>query len=542
MGDQESITTVENVLLEFENISGLVCNFAKSSIMFFGDTSMANTITTKFTKTNVFSLLGMTIDSKVEKLHDNFKKTKEKMQKVVNFWARFNLSFKGRVAIAKCFLLSQINYLGCIVTPKEEDLIWMQNLMDSFCTGPLRISKEKLYVPANQGGLGLINISAALVAQQTCWFKRAAKSTRDNWRYDLWICGSGNCLTPDPDILDPVSNPILFSLTESYYTFLAKFYQKDNNFLDSFILNNPCTTNGFPYNLRTKFWTQNGNTNMYCISALKIRDFLNNYRVKPYGQLNTEFNLSLSFTTYIRLYGVLSSAIKKFCKLDEKSQSINNFLNRFRKGSKPIRNVLSVKSGINVLNSVANAFSTVTSIANLSEKMLSENLELWNVSHFPNSFCDFIFKFYHNRLGLNTRISHFTDNNRWCTFCAIVGRNLGPFPDETFTHIFFECPTVAKIHDDIKSSLLPDTVNADKPFWLGLNHDNIFVRCFILAVQYQIWSCKLSMRLPESNYCAGEAVYSICHALKANKKLKQALTNIDCPLSRLWDRLCAPRW
>jgi hypothetical protein len=236
--DQESISTIEEILVNFENVSSLACNFAKSSITFIGNYNAGNIIT-KFSATDSFTLLGVKIDNNLKNLQTNFDKAKVNMQKIVNFWSRFNLSLTGRINVAKCFLLSQVNYLGCIINPDPPTLLWMQNLINNFCTGSLRIAAEKLYLPPAKGGLGLINLRETLTAQQTIWFKRALVSSRDNWRWDLWQAGCGNCLTPDPDLLGTLTNPILYNLTLSMRQFLTKFYTKENSFLDSYVLNNP---------------------------------------------------------------------------------------------------------------------------------------------------------------------------------------------------------------------------------------------------------------------------------------------------------------
>jgi hypothetical protein len=78
LADQESISTIEEILFDFEKISGLVCNFSKSSITFFGDISNSDRIQTKFVRTDEFNMLGVRIDSKLEKLETNFNKAKKK--------------------------------------------------------------------------------------------------------------------------------------------------------------------------------------------------------------------------------------------------------------------------------------------------------------------------------------------------------------------------------------------------------------------------------------------------------------------------------
>jgi hypothetical protein len=542
LADQTSISAVEEILVNFENISGLVCNFSKSSITFFGNTESVDKIKTKFVKNDTFTLLGVSIDSNLTLLKSNFNKTKLAIQKIINFWGRFNLSLTGRIRIAKCFILSQINYLGCIITPCEDDLRWMQNSFDNFCTGNLRVGKEKLYLPPSDGGLGLVNLKNALVAQQAVWFKRAAKSTRDNWRYDLWVCGSGNCLTPDPDLLCQNGNPILYNLVTSFREFSTKFYLTANNFLDSFILNNPLfsTDDGFPYTLRTNFWLQNGKTNLAKLSRLRVRDFLHDGKMKSFVNINDAHDLNLSFTTYIRLTGLMNRALKKYIKMDEKSTPLMVFLNGFRKGSRPLRKILE-KSAQNCIPQLKEAFSAVLGTPRIELDGFKITLGCWSANFISNCFGEFIFKFYHNRLGLNIRISHFTDNSRWCTFCSIVGKNMGPFPDESFRHFFLDCPSTQKIHQDINRTFFPN-LDLDTGHWLGVKGNNLFLNLFLLAIQFQIWQARLNSNIPNSDFCSGEAIYLLGDAIRLNSKLLEQLNLLDCPLSRLWVQLTRPRW
>jgi hypothetical protein len=303
----------------------------------------------------------------------------------------------------------------------------MQNSFDNFCTGNLRIGKEKLYLPPGDGGLGLINLKSALVAQQAVWFKWAAKSTRDNWRYDLWVCRSGNCLTPDPDLLCQSGNPILYNLVQSFREFSKEFYLTDNNFLDSLILNNPLFSleEGFPYSVRTNFWLQNGKTNLAKLSRLKVRDFLVDGKMRSFFNLNEVHDLNLSFTTYIRLTGLMNRALKKYIKMEEKSTPLVVFLNGFRKGLRQLRTILE-QSVQNCIPQLKEAFIAVLGTPLIELDRFKTSLGCWSANFVFNCFGEFIFKFYHNRLGLNTRVSHFTDNSRWCTFCSIVEKTWAP--------------------------------------------------------------------------------------------------------------------
>ena len=84
---------------------------------------------------------------------DNFDITIKKMKNVANFWTKFKLSLPGRIAVANTYLISQINHIGCFLTPSDFQLSEMKKIIDSFCIGSLNVSSERRYLPAkmNEG-------------------------------------------------------------------------------------------------------------------------------------------------------------------------------------------------------------------------------------------------------------------------------------------------------------------------------------------------------------------------------------------------------
>ena len=79
-------------------------------------------------------------DSKLDKLLDNFQTVIEKMLKITRFWSRLNLSLPGRITVAKTFLISQINHIGCILTPSQSQIEMMQNIIDNFCLSSINLA------------------------------------------------------------------------------------------------------------------------------------------------------------------------------------------------------------------------------------------------------------------------------------------------------------------------------------------------------------------------------------------------------------------
>jgi len=80
-----------------------------------------------------FKVLGLVLDSDLRCLTTVHDTTVSKITKAADFWRRFQLSLPGRINITKTFLLSQIGYLGSIITPTGEQLIKNKTNNCSLC-------------------------------------------------------------------------------------------------------------------------------------------------------------------------------------------------------------------------------------------------------------------------------------------------------------------------------------------------------------------------------------------------------------------------
>jgi hypothetical protein len=245
--------------------------------------------------------------------------------------------------------------------------------------------------------------------------------------------------------------------------------------------------NNFPYNLDEKFWTQHSDCNIYKIARLKVKDFLNNGKLESLNTLNNKYGAKISPATYLRLGTVFGTVTKKF-SLTGKSTGLEQFFGSFKKGSKKCRQILNTGKIAQIIP-VKEAFESKIVGLVIDPKTFSNGLALWSMFCLPNGLREFSFNFYHNRIKTNTRASHYTEITRWCTFCTIVGKGMGPFDDETFSHFFFECPTVKKIHETIESDLFEHGGYCPVKRWAGLD-DNLFLRIFCMTIQYKIWEKK----------------------------------------------------
>jgi hypothetical protein len=201
----------------------------------------------------------------------------EKILRIINFWTRFRLSLPGRIAVFKTLLLSQISYGGCFLMPDPDQLQQIQTICNDFVLQRLRVSREKMYVAVDSGGLGLINIHDFIVAQQAIWIGRAYRSTRDCWRVDIHNLSFGNPLVISENDQYFQEMPTLKGITASFCKVRSAFYGKNDNYLDMYIFNNPLLTRG-PDEVRLldrSFFDNNVPAlDLAKVVKLKFRDFL----------------------------------------------------------------------------------------------------------------------------------------------------------------------------------------------------------------------------------------------------------------------------
>jgi hypothetical protein len=183
---KNSLDTLKQILIDFGDISGLKCNIEKTTIMPVGGIqALPFDNDTGFTVDTKIKLLGIEIDNGLTCLEHVHLLTIDKICSITRFWSRFWLSLPGRINIVKTMCLSQINYLGSIIKPSNEQLNVITTTLEKFVKGKLNISRDRLYTGIDQGGLGLIDINQFIVSQQVLWIKRSMLGATDNWREDL---------------------------------------------------------------------------------------------------------------------------------------------------------------------------------------------------------------------------------------------------------------------------------------------------------------------------------------------------------------------
>ena len=160
--DLASLTRIKDILEDFGNVSGLVCNVEKTCLMQIGsDLPIQREIIDL--GYNILTILGMQGGGDPDK---NFHNIRGKVNSQVLFCSRFNLSLPGRICIAKSMMYSQINYLGCILPLAAMEIQTLSIMIENFVKGNLNISRKRLLLSCKEGGLGLFKLRDFLGAQR----------------------------------------------------------------------------------------------------------------------------------------------------------------------------------------------------------------------------------------------------------------------------------------------------------------------------------------------------------------------------------------
>jgi hypothetical protein len=278
---ESSLLTLHKSLTDFADISGLVCNFDKTCIIPIGGLEMElpfDIQSTNFKITNRVKLLGLDIDMKLDCLVSVHEKTYEKIANILAFWSRFWLSLPGRINIVKTLCLSQLSYVGCIISPTSEQLRKIEDVITKFVKGKLNISKDRLYAKPSEGGLGLIDLRSFLCAQQVQWIKRIFFAACDTWREEVFNLTYGNPLVLDPSLVNKSCNPIIYNIATSFQIFKKNYFLMNDNYKKAPIFLNPIFVRGRGDKrlLDNNFFSQQPPLNNQVLAGLLYKDVFDN--------------------------------------------------------------------------------------------------------------------------------------------------------------------------------------------------------------------------------------------------------------------------
>ncbi len=232
------------------------------------------------------------------------------------------------------------------------------------------------------------------------------------------------------------------------------------------------------------------------ITALELFD---TNGIKSSNDLSRFYGLDLGVQGYERLVKCLNHFVSKLKISKTNDGSKKTLISVYEKLKKPgakIREILikKRKKPFDLAKQPQSVtFSRITNTVLPNNDAFGAMVSLWSKNGFNTRNKTFLFKFYNNILGLNTRVSHFDNSvDRRCTICKInqlsnsIGTKMNtvpvpanpvpaPIADESFKHMFFDCPIVKKLHDQFLNK-----------YFTGMTFASDIERaCFFSTVRYR---------------------------------------------------------
>jgi hypothetical protein len=449
----ESLSRIKQILENFGEMSGLICNVEKTMLLPIGTEAPLDDriLRLGFSIVEEVTILGLKIDKRGSKA-ENLNTIMGKINTQINIWRPFNLSLPGRINIAKTMLYSQINYLGCFLPIPEEHIREYKSAIANFVKGKLNIAKKRLYLSPENGGLGLFEINNFLCAQKCAWVKRSMDLT-ETWKIILYVKNFGNLFNIKARNINCVEYPICYEISRCFERFSDMFTATAENFLNSYIFE--CRK--FTLNLdnvnslnRSYFSDAFYRTHSNKLSTLRY----NNFYDEQGSMIDSETvcentGLDLTELQLFRFRGICMTAKTRLKKKEieqQKTLNIETFINCRKRGSSHIRKILMGEKHIGNTKNI-NKFANNMDIVITGEQSRALNT-LWTKNRFSNQDRTFLFKFYNNTLGYNNAVAHFVPGHApYCTFCEILRS-----PDanyETPVHLFFDCRSVSTVIDTV---------------------------------------------------------------------------------------------
>jgi hypothetical protein len=499
-----------------------------------------------FTFVNSIKILGMEIDRDLENLDSNFTEIHGKITRSIAYWKRYNLSLPGRINIIKSLLVSLLNYLGCFLMPKTATLNSIQRALDDFAIGTLKVARNRVCLAVDEGGLGLFKLDDFLASQQCTWVLKANISRRDNWRVDLRTLTDGNCLSLSHRIVNPNKNPILFGLASAFERLRVCHDSQNENFLKATVLNHPMFFRGArnKLTLDPEYLECEGDlVTRKNLAALPIEKMFGQNGLITRVELRILWGVDLNLTGYANLCRSLNHFVNRLSvnrMNDGSSVSLREDMSVKNPGKKIRKKFLKKRQKPFDLGkqTTVTSFFRITGLVYTGNELFSAVISLWNTSGFTNRTKTFIFKFYNNILGINTRTFHFAANpTRSCFFCT---KKTPPvITDESFIHLFHSCSVTENWHKKFEELFLPELDNNDeehrKKLWLlGTVEDDLslFLGCAILTFQFCIWESKLKKVVPSFNSLKAEFEYLFRNTIHFNSELTKSGIKLNYELCR----------
>jgi hypothetical protein len=333
--------------------------------------------------------------------------------------------------------------------------------------------------------------------------------------------------------------PILYYIAESLEKFMNAHTTYRENIRECFLIKNrDIVYNGIENRtLDLEFFGNNlTNVEKTVIGMLTVEKIINKNGTSK--SIN-EF----SQTTGIRITEEKFSILRRAClesfqrnrkelSTEKISVDLTTFCNRFRKGSKNFRKILSGPLE-EIISRNISVFADLTQTIIGLDKARKLNA-FWGYGFLSAEMKTFMFKLHNNILGLNSRVAHFGENvDPTCTFCTVARDPEAE--NETTLHLFYSCAHTERT----MNSFFRWAYNERADFFMSRSElftiqdgeiigDSASYRVKTLIAKMfmkYIWDCKVRYTIPTLNDAKEQLLNSVKTMYSISVSLRDDIQN-----------------
>jgi len=528
-----AVKCILGILNKFGALSGLYVNMDKTHIMITGIEWEGPDIIEGIRVQKECRLLGVQVDYKGKNIKSNWDKCKVKIQGLINYWNQYNLTFIGRILVAKTFLLSQISFLLGIIPIDNNTAKALEEIIEKYAIGKLQIAKDRIYNKIEQGGTGLLRISELDTAMKSAWvnrWKREGRNVDITGSRVLYTARQENIEYINKDLISQQRHPCARGIAQAWHDFRTKLYENDGNLYSAGLFSNPGLRNrmgemlgggnifgwGRYERIREQIWDIP--LGVYCLEE----------GIRPKEEIQNIMGFEITTLEYNRLRGSVKYVRNKYkaiWDMRSKGKNVSEWLAPIKKGSNKIRNLISGRGSRLYRNFSFDKIKPIKTLWEVmeidqNESIIACGMTVWCTREVDTEFRQYAFRWYQGMVHGNTVISHFGDVDRKCTFCKIkaeadmkarLGRELTQaerdglvVPDESRPHIFWDCPTVNTSIKEVYRNYWQVDIDVEKKDFLmgrdlGFMEASVLYMMINMYIKYRIWKYKLAGVLPKNN-------------------------------------------
>jgi hypothetical protein len=284
------------------------------------------------------------------------------------------------------------------------------------------------------------------------------------------------------------------------------------------------------------------------LQTITVGNLFENGRLISKNNLRLKLGVNFLDSTYNTFREIARATIKipKNATPDVKPKVLHQFLAGIKKGSKlfrKIKNEVKIGNENKAKNSLKKFGSLIQVPIGNSINSIIIN-QSWSCVAVSNRYREFLFKFFNNLLGINSRVSHFNNNvNEACTFCTL--KQIFPSPRETFLHLFYDCNEVQDLLSKFEKKYFDDVdlQNRQKKleFWfLGISdigdaNEKFYIFLLLKSlVLFYVWECKLKKIKMSFASAENFLEFHVKTKTRVSSRCRDCITNSDLKFCRRW--------